>query len=65
MTRYLVIQSRVQSDPSSPRVLERSITPHPEMPKGGFDSWAEAEAWLHERFLAPHIWSVEPYAEDF
>lgn len=60
MTRYKVTRFLTKSQALG---AEAGVHPHPDQPEDGFGSWTEAEIWLQERFLPPHIWRVEPFAE--
>lgn len=57
MSRYAVVTSKVERDPSSPNVLIRVTERHPDCP--AFESWSEADLWLQERFLNPAKWRVD------
>lgn len=56
MTRYEVVRQVSPSPSWALANLER----HPDQPEDGFGSWTEAELWLMERMLAPHVWRVVP-----
>ena len=71
MTRYQVLRDlhpaqalregrgAVWFEKDEPRFFDRER--HPDAPRRGFASWTEAEIWLQERLLPPHIWRVEPF----
>lgn len=62
MTKYHVCRDVFVDMGTGGRVWER--LPHHEQPADGFPSWTEAEIWLQERFLPPHIWRVEPFVPE-
>jgi len=57
VTRYAVVR---QPSPSPSWELA-NIVRHPEMPENGFSSVEEADAWMHDRLLAPRTWRVYPF----
>ena len=57
MTKYRVVRDDAVRG-ASERYTFKSL--HPDQPADGFPTWTDAELWLNEHFLAPHIWRVEP-----
>ena len=55
--RYKVMKHGQPYPGTMPKV---ELVGHPDQPEDGFESWSAAEMWLQERFLAPHLWRVEP-----
>ena len=60
MTRYEIVRTAFVLSEIVGVSREVVVQRHPEQPADGFPTWTDAELWLQEHFLAPHVWRVEP-----